>query len=35
MEERARTYFPEHFEREMLLDRLNGWMEELVKGAAA
>ncbi|MBW3569604.1 MAG: glycosyltransferase family 4 protein [Gemmatimonadetes bacterium] len=35
MGERGRAYFLEHFEREMLLDRLNGWMEELVNGAAS
>jgi colanic acid biosynthesis glycosyl transferase WcaI len=35
MGERGRKYFQEHFEREMLLDRLEGWMEELVKPRAA
>jgi colanic acid biosynthesis glycosyl transferase WcaI len=27
---RSRFYFEEHFERENLLDRLEGWIEELV-----
>lgn len=31
---RGRIYFEEHFEREMLLDRLEGWMNELVGGKA-
>lgn len=35
MGERGRAYFLEHFERERLLDRLNGWLEEVVRGAAA
>jgi hypothetical protein len=26
----ARSYFEAHFEREMLLDRLDAWMQELV-----
>lgn len=30
----GREYFEEHFEREKLLDRLEGWMSELVKGGA-
>lgn len=32
MGRRARAYFEEHFERERLLDRLEGWMEELIGG---
>lgn len=32
MGRRARLYFEEHFERERLLDRLEGWMEELTGG---
>lgn len=32
MGRRARAYFEEHFERERLLDRLEGWMEELAGG---
>lgn len=28
---RGRAYFEEHFEREKLLDRLEGWMSELVR----
>ena len=32
MGRRARAYFEEHFERERLLDRLEGWMEELTGG---
>ena len=31
MGRRGRAYFEEHFEREKLLDRLEGWMEELVR----
>lgn len=30
MGRRGREYFEEHFEREKLLDRLEGWMYELV-----
>ncbi len=30
MGRRGRAYFEEHFEREKLLDQLEGWMEELV-----
>jgi len=29
MGERGRAYFEQHFEREMLLTRLEGWMNEL------
>ena len=29
MGKKGRTYFEKHFEREMLLDRLEGWMKEL------
>ncbi len=32
MGRRGRAYFETHFEREMLLDRLEGWMHELTKG---
>lgn len=32
MGRRGRAYFERHFEREMLLDRLEGWMRELTKG---
>lgn len=32
---RGRRYFLEHFEREMLLDRLEGWMREMADGRAA
>ena len=32
MGRRGRTYFEERFEREKLLNRLEGWMEELVGG---
>lgn len=32
MGRRGRAYFEEHFEREKLLDRLEGWMDELVGG---
>jgi colanic acid biosynthesis glycosyl transferase WcaI len=32
MGRRGRAYFEERFEREKLLDRLEGWMEELVGG---
>ncbi len=32
MGRRGRAYFEEHFEREKLLDRLEGWMEELIGG---
>lgn len=32
MGRRARAYCEEHFERERLLDRLEGWMHELVEG---
>ena len=32
MGRRGRTYFEEHFERDKLLDRLEGWMEELIGG---
>ncbi len=32
MGRRARAYFEEHFEREKLLDVLEGWMEDLVGG---
>lgn len=32
MGRRGRAYFEEHFEREKLLDWLEGWMSELVKG---
>jgi len=32
MGRRGRAYFEEHFERERLLDRLEGWMNELVGG---
>lgn len=32
MGRRARAYFEEHFEREKLLDRLEGWIRELVGG---
>jgi colanic acid biosynthesis glycosyl transferase WcaI len=35
MGERGRSYFQEHFEREMLLDRLEGWMKEIVNQGAA
>jgi len=37
MGQRGRNYFEKHFEREMLLDRLDGWMEALVshKGTKA
>jgi len=31
---RGRAYFLEHFEREKLLDRLEGWMRELAGGRA-
>jgi colanic acid biosynthesis glycosyl transferase WcaI len=31
MGRRGRVYFEEHFEREKLLDRLEGWMNELVE----
>ena len=31
---RGRAYFEEHFEREKLLDRLEGWIEELVGGGS-
>jgi glycosyltransferase involved in cell wall biosynthesis len=34
MGRRGRAYFEEHFEREKLLDRLEGWMEELVQERA-
>jgi glycosyltransferase involved in cell wall biosynthesis len=34
MGRKGRAYFEEHFEREKLLDRLEGWMEELVGGRA-
>ncbi|MCP4372429.1 MAG: glycosyltransferase family 4 protein, partial [Deltaproteobacteria bacterium] len=30
MGKKGRSYFEKHFEREMLLDRLEGWMKELV-----
>ena len=30
MGKRGRSYFEKHFEREMLIDRLDGWMKELV-----
>ncbi len=30
MGQKGRSYFEKHFEREMLLDRLEGWMEALV-----
>jgi len=30
MGRKGRSYFEKHFEREMLIDRLDGWMEELV-----
>jgi len=30
MGQKGRNYFEKHFEREMLLDRLEGWMEALV-----
>jgi len=30
MGKKGREYFEKHFEREMLLDRLEGWMKELV-----
>lgn len=30
---RGRRYFMEHFEREMLLDRLEGWMREMTEAA--
>lgn len=30
MGKKGRSYFEKHFEREMLLDRLSGWMKELV-----
>ncbi|MDY6793341.1 MAG: glycosyltransferase family 4 protein [Thermodesulfobacteriota bacterium] len=30
MGKKGRSYFKEHFEREMLIDRLDGWMKELV-----
>jgi len=30
MGQKGREYFEKHFEREMLIDRLDGWMEELV-----
>jgi glycosyltransferase involved in cell wall biosynthesis len=29
MGRKGRSYFEKHFEREMLIDRLDGWMEEL------
>jgi colanic acid biosynthesis glycosyl transferase WcaI len=29
---RARAYFLEHFDREMLMERLEGWMHELAEG---
>ena len=29
MGKKGRSYFEKHFEREMLLDRLDGWMKEL------
>jgi colanic acid biosynthesis glycosyl transferase WcaI len=32
MGSRGRAYFEEHFEREMLLDRLESWMAELIRG---
>lgn len=32
MGRRGRAYFEKHFEREMLLDRLEGWMRDLTKG---
>jgi colanic acid biosynthesis glycosyl transferase WcaI len=32
MGRRGRAYFEERFEREKLLNRLEGWMEELVGG---
>ncbi len=28
--QKGRVYFKKHFEREMLIDRLDGWMKELV-----
>ena len=34
MGRRGRAYFEEHFEREKLLDRLEGWMQELVESRA-
>ena len=34
MGRRGREYFEEHFEREKLLDRLEGWMHELVEEEA-
>lgn len=34
MGRRGRAYSEEHFEREMLLDRLEGWMQKLTKGRA-
>ena len=34
MGRQGRTYFEEHFEREKLLDRLEGWMEDLVGGVS-
>jgi len=34
MGRRGRAYFEEHFERERLLDRLEGWMQELVREGA-
>jgi colanic acid biosynthesis glycosyl transferase WcaI len=35
MSRRGRAYFETHFERGLLLDRLNGWMMELKGGTAA
>ena len=35
MGEKGRSYFIKNFEREMLLDRLEGWMQEIVSGQDA